>query len=434
MIIKLNILIAEIAIIFFASIGIAQIPEPDGWTILKSPTNETLRKLFFIDTNNGWAVSLNGTIINTTNSGETWEIQNSTVISPIVDIFFINPNHGWALTYPSEPPFGTSILKTTNGGREWIKDSVFFVNQIFSAILFIDDNTGFIGGNGIKKTTDGGLTWINSFIEPGGVSTLPINSFSFYSKTFGYASGGRVDIAGVIWRTTNCGDSWSSIGLSPDQIYDIHIIDSLNAITLSGDPELLYPIAIIKTTDAGLTWDYTELPFFGIAFAVDFLDDKEGWSAAGYKFLSTNDGGQNWIEEFIFDSTTVYDLQFVDKYTGFACGQDGVLLKYNSYKKYAPDKPTVSLSQNFPNPFSVKTSFVFTVNTPNREVPARVIIKLFDILGNEVTTIVDDFFIGGFYSREIDPKKIKNSIASGVYILSATTEEVTVSTKMIYLR
>lgn len=80
-------MIAEIAIIFFASIGIAQIPEPDGWTILKSPTNETLRKLFFIDTNNGWAVSLNGTIINTTNSGETWEIQNSTVISPLLISF-----------------------------------------------------------------------------------------------------------------------------------------------------------------------------------------------------------------------------------------------------------------------------------------------------------------------------------------------------------
>jgi hypothetical protein len=222
--------------------------------------------------------------------------------------------------------------------------------------------------------------------------------------------------------------------LSPDQIYDIHIIDSLNAITLSGDPELLYPIAIIKTTDAGVSWDFTELSFFGIAFAVDFLDDKEGWSAAGYKFLSTNDSGKTWIEEFIFDSTIVYDLQFIDKYTGFACGQDGVLLKYTSYKKYAPDKTEVYLSQNYPNPFSDKTSFVFTVNTPIREIPVRVIIKLYDILGNEVTTIVDDFFAGGFYAREVDPRKIRNSIASGVYILSATTENVTVSTKMIYLK
>ena len=408
--------------------------EPQGWTKLKSPTNETLRSIYFVDENNGWAVSLGGKIINTTDSGNNWNIQNSTVTTPIVDIFFINPDRGWAITYPSEPPFGTSILKTTNGGVDWIKDSVFFQNEIFSTIIFLDANLGFIGGNGIKKTTDGGLTWFNSFIEPGGVSTLPINSFSFYSKSFGYASGGRVDIAGVIWRTTDGGDNWSSIGLSPDQIYDIHIIDSLNAITLSGDPELLYPIAIIKTTDAGVSWDFTELLFFGIAFAVDFLDDKEGWSAAGYKFLSTNDSGKTWFEEFLFDSTIVYDLQFVDKYTGFACGQDGVLLKYTSYKKYAPDKTEVFLSQNYPNPFSDKTSFVFTVNTPTREIPARVVIKLYDILGNDIATIVDDLFIGGFYQLEIDPKKIRSSIASGVYILNALTENVSVSTKIIYIK
>lgn len=428
--------LAKSCFFFFFFFAMANIlaQEPQGWTKLKSPTNETLRSIYFVDQNNGWAVSLGGKIINTTDSGNNWNIQNSTVTTPIVDIFFINPDRGWAITYPSEPPFGTSILKTTNGGVDWIKDSVFFQNEIFSTIIFLDANLGFIGGNGIKKTTDGGLTWFNSFIEPGGVSTLPINSFSFYSKSFGYASGGRVDIAGVIWRTTDGGDNWSSIGLSPDQIYDIHIIDSLNAITLSGDPELLYPIAIIKTTDAGVSWDFTELLFFGIAFAVDFLDDKEGWSAAGYKFLSTNDSGKTWFEEFLFDSTIVYDLQFVDKYTGFACGQDGVLLKYTSYKKYAPDKTEVFLSQNYPNPFSDKTSFVFTVNTPTREIPARVVIKLYDILGNDIATIVDDLFIGGFYQLEIDPKKIRSSIASGVYILNALTENVSVSTKIIYIK
>ncbi|HCY76812.1 MAG TPA: hypothetical protein DHV28_12900 [Ignavibacteriales bacterium] len=408
--------------------------EPVGWFKLISPTSETLRRLYFVDANNGWAVSLGGKIINTTDSGNNWNIQNSTVTTPIVDIFFINPNRGWALTYPSEPPFGTSILKTTDGGESWVKDSVFFQNEIFSTIFFVDDNVGFIGGNGIKKTTDGGLSWTNAFIEPGGVSTLPINKFSFYSKTFGYACGGRVDIAGVIWRTTDGGNNWTSIGLSPDQIYDVFIFDSLNAISLSGDPEMLYPVGLIKTTDAGVSWEFNDIPIFGISYAIDFLDQNEGWSAAGYKFLNSTDGGKTWVEQFIFDSTIVYDLQFVDKYTGYACGQDGVLLKFTSYKKFASDNTEIYLSQNYPNPFSDKTSFVFTVNTPEREIPARVIIKLYDILGNEVTTIVDDFFAGGFYYREIDPQKIKNSIASGIYVLTATTANTLVSKKIVYIK
>lgn len=408
--------------------------EPTGWIKLQSPTNETLRRLYFVDENNGWAVSLGGKIINTTNAGNSWQIQNSMVTSPIVDIFFINRNHGWAITYPSEPPFGTTILTTSNGGTDWVKDSIFFENEIFSTILFLDENVGFIGGNGIKKTTNGGLTWTNSFIEPGGVSTLPINKFSFYSKTFGFASGGRVDIAGVIWRTTDGGNNWSSIGLSPDQIYDVFIIDSLNAITLSGDPELLYSIAIIKTTDAGVSWDYTELPFFGVAFALDFLDDKEGWSAAGYKFLSTNDSGKTWTEQFIFDSTIVYDLQFVDKYTGYACGENGVLLKYISYKKFAPDKPTFEIGQNHPNPFSDKTAFYVYSATPDFELPARAQIKLFDILGNEILTLADQDFYSGVYEFTFNPSRDYKNISSGVYFLTLISGDVKQSMKILYIR
>jgi len=258
-------------ILLFSMLSFAQ--RTREWERLISPTNETLRKLYFVDKNNGWAVSLGGKIINTIDAGETWHIQNSTVTTPIVDIFFINPNRGWALTYPSEPPFGTSILKTTNGGLDWIKDSVFFENEIFTTVFFLDENTGFVGGKGVKKTIDGGLTWVNSFIEPGGVSTLPINKFSFYSNNFGYACGGRVDVAGVIWRTTDGGDNWSSIGLSPDQIFDVYVIDSLNSISLSGDPEMLYPLGLIKTSDAGLNWAFTELPLFGLSFAIDFLNE-----------------------------------------------------------------------------------------------------------------------------------------------------------------
>ncbi len=407
--------------------------ELTGWTKLKSPTNETLRRLYFVDQNNGWAVSLGGKIISTTDSGINWTIQNSTVTTPIVDIFFINPNRGWALTYPSEPPFGTSILKTTDGGDNWIKDSVFFQNEIFSTIFFVDDNVGFIGGNGIKKTTNGGLTWTNAFIEPGGVSTLPINKFSFYSKTFGYACGGRVDIAGVIWRTTDGGNNWTSIGLSPDQIYDVYVIDSLNAISLSGDPELLYPIAIINTTDAGVTWAVDTLSFFGISFAIDFLDGKEGWSAAGYKFLSTNDSGKTWIEEFIFDSTIVYDLQFVDKYTGFACGEDGALLKFTSFKKPLVNKPTFEL-YNYPNPFTEKTYIEFTVLSPDFDIPTKAKLKLYDILGNEIATLYEDELWWGRYGYEFNPLTENLNLSSGVYLLTITSGDVNQSIKILYLK
>lgn len=413
---------------------LAQAPEPEGWYFLQSPTNNTLRKLYFVDKNNGWASGPSGTIISTTNSGKTWHVQNTNVSTPIVDVFFLNPQKGWALTYPSEPPFGTSILKTTDGGSIWVKDTVFFENEIFSTIFFIDDSTGLIGGQGIRKTTNGGLVWSNSFIEPGGVSTLPINKFIFYSNSFGYACGGRVDVAGVIWKTSDGGNTWSWLGLSPDQIYDIYIVDSLNAISLSGDPELLYPIGVLRTTNAGISWNFDNLPFFGVAFAIDFLDNKEGWSASGYKFLNSNDGGLTWTEQFLFDSTIVYDLQFVDKYTGFACGEGGALLKFTSFKKPRVNKLTFEWINNYPNPFVEKTTIVFTVLSPDFDIPTKAKLKLYDIIGNEIATLFEDEFNWGLYEFEFSPKKQNLILSSGVYILSLISGDTFITKKIAYLK
>jgi photosystem II stability/assembly factor-like uncharacterized protein len=429
---SLNKVYSVFLILFFSMLSFAQ--RASEWESLISPTNETLRKLYFFDQNNGWAVSLGGKIIHTTNAGISWEIQISSVTTPIVDIFFVNKNLGWALTFPAVPPFGTTILKTTNGGLSWISDSVFFENEIMYTVFFFNEQVGFLGGNGVKKTTDGGLTWVNSFIEPGGVSTLPINKFSFYSNTFGYACGGRVDVAGVIWKTTDGGDNWSSIGLSPDQIFDVYVIDSLNCISLSGDPEMLYPLGLIKTSDAGLNWTFAELPMFGLSFAIDFLNETEGWSASGYKFLSTWNGGQTWNEELTPDSTTIYDLQFVDQYTGFACGENGALLKFTSFKKPSTDKVKFEWVSNYPNPFTEKTYIEFTVLSPDFNIPTKANLKLYDILGNEISTLYEDEFRWGRYGYEFNPLKENLDLSSGVYILSLISGDVFISKKIIYLK
>ncbi|HMN23221.1 MAG TPA: YCF48-related protein [Ignavibacteriaceae bacterium] len=420
------------SVLILSTLSFAQ--RTNEWEKIISPTNDILRKIFFFDKNDGWATGLSGAIIHTSNGGSTWVLQNSTVTTPIVDIFFVNKNVGWALTYPQSPPFGTTILKTTNSGAEWFKDSTFFLNEIMYTIHFFNDNVGFLGGSGIKKTTDGGKTWNKSFIEPGGVSTLPVYKFSFFNDTLGYACGGRLDIAGVIWRTTDGGDNWSYIGLSPDQIFDVFVFDSLNALALSGDPEGLFPIIKIKTTDGGISWSSTETPFYGLSYKIDFQNDQEGWSASGHKFLHSIDGGENWFEELTPDSAAIYDLQFIDQYTGFACGENGALLKFTSFKKPITDKPIFELLQNYPNPFSEKTTIIVSSITPDFDVPVHAQIKLFDVLGNEILTIADQNFNWGFYEFNFNPVLTNKNLASGVYIITLISNETLISKKIIYLR
>ncbi|HEX9740328.1 MAG TPA: YCF48-related protein, partial [Ignavibacteriaceae bacterium] len=240
-----------------------------SWLKINSPVNTNLRNLFFADSLTGWASGASGRIINTTDGGVSWNIQNSNVASFVTDIFFLNENFGWAITVKDQSPFNTVILKTTNGGNEWITEDFYDMNAFMTTIFFLDSLNGFIGGSYISKTTNGGSTWEKATIDSSMFSTRPIFKFRFYNKNFGYACGGATDQAGVIWRTTNGGLNWSAQGLGPDEIFDLFIIDSLNAISLSGDPEEFYPTGNIKTTNAGETWTYEELPFYSLSFAID---------------------------------------------------------------------------------------------------------------------------------------------------------------------
>jgi hypothetical protein len=65
-----------------------------------------------------------------------------------------------------------------------------------------------------------------------------------------------------------------------------------------------------------------------------------------------------------------------------------------------------SLSQNYPNPFNPSTTFQFTIGSA-----ADVSLKVYDLLGREVATVVNERFSAGSYSRQWNASKI----SSGVY-------------------
>lgn len=70
--------------------------------------------------------------------------------------------------------------------------------------------------------------------------------------------------------------------------------------------------------------------------------------------------------------------------------------------------PTVyNLEQNYPNPFNPSTIIKFAV--PER---SRVLVKIYDILGGEVTTIVNEELDAGWYEKTFDAALL----STGVYI------------------
>ena len=405
------------------------------WKSISSPTDKLLRNLSFVDSLTGWCVGQGGTIIHTTDGGASWEIQNSTVEWFIVDVFFLNKNVGWALTIKETPPFGTIILNTTNGGNNWIQ-SAYPENNIFmNTIFFFDSLNGFLGGSIISRTTDGGLSWQEADIDSNMISGLPVYNFSFYNRQFGYACGGFIDLAGVIWKTTNYGLNWSATGVSPDQIFDLYVIDSLSAITLSGDPEGFFEVGDIKTTDAGETWSYDALSFFALSFAIDFRTENEGWSASGFKFIYTTNKGMEWLETSIPDSAVIFDLQFTDTSTGYAVGENGAILKYDRHPSAVihedEENPLLNfdLMPNYPNPFNPKTTIRYTV--PELQF---IVLKVYDVLGNEVSTLVNEEKPAGQYEVTFNPESGIRFPASGIYFYRLTAGLFSKTRKMIYLK
>ncbi|MBU1101642.1 MAG: T9SS type A sorting domain-containing protein [Bacteroidetes bacterium] len=83
------------------------------------------------------------------------------------------------------------------------------------------------------------------------------------------------------------------------------------------------------------------------------------------------------------------------------------------------------LKQNYPNPFNPATNIIFIL-------PEKSFVKLevFDILGNKITTLVEDELSSGKYSTAFNGE----GISAGIYIYRFTTRNFTIAKKMILVK
>ena len=86
---------------------------------------------------------------------------------------------------------------------------------------------------------------------------------------------------------------------------------------------------------------------------------------------------------------------------------------------------TYDLAQNYPNPFNPSTTIKYQI--PNA---GNVTLKVYDILGREVTTLVDEFKNEGRYEVNFNAGKL----ASGVYIYTIKSNDFTASKKLMLLK
>jgi photosystem II stability/assembly factor-like uncharacterized protein len=307
------------------------------WQKISTAVNRDLSKCYFVDSLNGWAIGDSGTIIRTSNGGNDWVLQDAKVKGYMQNIFFLNKRLGWALSWGLGPEYyGSYILHTTNGGNVWDTASYSIPDVYIRTIYFQDSLYGFMGGNPaiLLRTTNGGAAWEKCEVDSVVVAGFPVNKFRFFSRDYGIACGGIMDIAGVIWTTTNRGAFWSVKPIAPEPVNDVHFFDSLNILALAGDYE--YGTSQMRTTNGGINWSYENIGVFGIPYTMTFRNNTEAWCPMGYlqSFLMTSNSGYNWQQIDTPDSTKIFDIQFLNNRFGIGVGLKGSVIKYNPDVKF----------------------------------------------------------------------------------------------------
>jgi hypothetical protein len=109
------------------------------------------------------------------------------------------------------------------------------------------------------------------------------------------------------------------------------------------------------------------------------------------------------------------------------------------------DKPTdtkpvysFALEQNYPNPFNPSTKIKYTI--PNvethREASLQIVtLKVYDVLGNEVATLVNEEKPAGSYEIEFNVAQVSRpELSSGIYFYKLQAGSYIATRKMVLLR
>jgi len=402
-------------------------------------------------------------------------------------------NDGWVISFATIGTnlfVGTTnndVFLSTDNGTNWSRaDSGLptFYNDVtdLGAVLAASGTNLFAGtaDSGVYLSTNKGANWtkVDSGLTNYTVTSLIVSGSNLFAGTFG----GSLDFVGTIerwpfvFRSTNRGKSWSEA----DSGLPIMAMKGPTGITFAVSGTNLFAAPALNqgvyiSTNNGTSW--TQIPGGpagnGI-YALAVLDTNL-FVATDYGVFRSNNNYTNWTQvnagfeahKGVYSFATYGTRLFAGDIYGplYVTYNNGAWwypvdsLKGNDGFNYAAtclatsgaylfagargvwrrplsemDKvrdlngekqEDYSLQQNYPNPFNPVTTISFSI--PIRSFTS---LKVFDIMGREVATIVSEDLQAGTYSRQWNATKM----ASGVYFYRLQTGSYSSIRKLVLLK
>lgn len=286
----------------------------DGWT--KIHPNSTLKNLMDVHFNNdyeGWAVGVDGLIMHTADGGYTWETQHSNDDESFWSVFFIDEQEGWVCGW-------SAVYYTDDAGQNWTKQSTPACMGDFTDVFFINADTGWVVGTYeiVLKTTNGGNDWVK-------IQNSVYNGMCFYAVDFvdemrGCAVGGHhYGQSGFIMISSDGGFSWTET--TPDTCECLSAVDYLpsSPIWACGRDGF-----VIKSIDGGQTWADTYDASFDSFDDIHFFNEQNGIMIDGHESFMTFDAGSSWDSTaYITYYNSMRKLMSWEENKVFAVGNNG---------------------------------------------------------------------------------------------------------------
>ena len=353
-------------------------------------------------------------ILKTTDGGKTWE-----------QIFFKDRYRLRSLSFKDQlngvcAGDGGKVFKTNDGGNSWSERDLSSQSNI-PYIYIADNNTIWAMDNRIYKNEPDNNLWIKMADEKNGGKIGFVNNevgwyiASIWQNPYDY---------GAVYKTTNGGNTWDTSFDINKYIYDFSTYSD-NKIAICG-----YGL-IYVSNNSGNDWIKSNVPENEVYFySIDFVNDSTLYCAAKNIYKSV-DGGINWKKEPINYGNWIYGIKFTNDTSGLAVGDIGKIIKYGQPKvtnfQSNEDKfpNNYFLCQNFPNPFNPSTTIKYSI--PKAE---NVTLKIYDVLGRQIKTLVNEKKPAGNYTVEYNG----NNLPSGIYFYQIQAGNFIETKKMLLLK
>lgn len=235
------------------------------------------------------------------------------------------------------------VLKTTNGGTTWSKIKESSTIE-FTAVYFVDDSKGFLGGNDdsynyVFATVDGGVTW--NQIDRNWYQNNPtiVSDIIYTNNTLFYLSNSYPNasqIYGYVYYSSDNGANWKT--LTPNNgngLQGLNCVDFSNGVILIGGSTYWTSNAtyysgtqnILNIANPTLT-----LSNIGIVASINgisLLNNKAIAVGDAGSFSISADKGTNWTSKTLsnFSSISFKAAKIIDDLNFYIAGENGTLLK-----------------------------------------------------------------------------------------------------------